>query len=118
MSRRASAKSSQGYERAIPTGAQPAGMPLYFRRKLARPAAHLGPYTLCQSGFPVCRRLGISEEASFEEIQEARNFLYEVSTVAVSADKDTGLKILCYVRGGSAGDRRTLKSSFHASRRD
>ena len=26
-----------------------------------------------------CRRLGISADATFEEVQEARNFLYEVS---------------------------------------
>lgn len=32
-----------------------------------------------------CRLLGVSEEASFEEIQDARNYLYEVNTAALAA---------------------------------
>lgn len=32
-----------------------------------------------------CRRLGVSEEASFEEVQEARNFLYEVTRLAITS---------------------------------
>lgn len=30
---------------------------------------------------PPCRRLGIPPDASFEEVQDARNFLYDVSSV-------------------------------------
>ena len=32
---------------------------------------------------PLCRRLGVTREASFEEVQDARNFLYEVCRCAV-----------------------------------